>query len=46
MKSVRVDPQTRRARIEPGATLADVDKETLAFGLVLPTGINSTTGIA
>lgn len=46
MKSVRVDPQTKRARIEPGATLADVDKETLAFGLVLPTGINSTTGIA
>ncbi|MBY5386401.1 FAD-binding oxidoreductase [Rhizobium leguminosarum] len=46
MKSVRVDPQTRRARIEPGATLADVDQETLAFGLVLPTGINSTTGIA
>jgi len=46
MKSVRVDPETKRARIEPGATLADVDKETLAFGLVLPTGINSTTGIA
>lgn len=35
MKSVRVDPETRRARIEPGATLGDVDKETMAFGLVL-----------
>ncbi|TCL69788.1 FAD-binding oxidoreductase [Rhizobium sp. BK251] len=46
MKSVRVDHHTRRARVEPGATLADVDKETQAFGLVLPTGINSTTGIA
>ncbi len=46
MKSVRVDPTTRRVRVGPGATLADVDAETQAFGLVLPTGINSTTGIA
>ena len=46
MKSVRVDPETKRARVEPGALLADVDKETAAFGLALPTGINSTTGIA
>ncbi len=30
----------------PGATLADVDRETQAFGLAVPTGINSTTGIA
>ena len=46
MKSVRVDGATKRAWVEPGATLADVDKETQSFGLVLPTGINSTTGIA
>lgn len=46
MKSVRVDVAAKRAWIEPGATLADVDKETQAFGLALPTGINSTTGIA
>jgi FAD/FMN-containing dehydrogenase len=46
MKSVRVDAQTKRAWIEPGVTLADVDKETQSVGLVLPTGINSTTGIA
>lgn len=46
MKSVRVDASARRAWVEPGATLADIDKETQAFGLVLPTGINSTTGIA
>ncbi|TAN08175.1 MAG: FAD-binding oxidoreductase [Rhizobiaceae bacterium] len=46
MKSIRVDPIARRARIEPGATLADVDAETQAFGLAVPTGINSTTGIA
>ena len=46
MKSVRVDPTSKRAWVEPGATLADLDKETQAFGLVLPTGINSTTGVA
>ncbi len=46
MKSVRVDAMSRRAWIEPGATLADVDRETQAFELVLPTGINSTTGIS
>ncbi|ASY63953.1 Small Molecule Metabolism [Sinorhizobium sojae CCBAU 05684] len=46
MKSVRVDATTKRAWVEPGATLADVDKETQAFGLALPVGINSTTGIA
>lgn len=46
MRSVRVDPGSRTMRVEPGATLADVDAETQAFGLILPTGINSTTGIA
>lgn len=46
MKSVRVDATTKRAWVEPGATLADVDKETQTFGLALPVGINSTTGIA
>lgn len=46
MKSVHVDPNSRRARVEPGATLGDVDHETQAHGLALPVGINSTTGIA
>ncbi len=46
MRSVRVDAAARTAWVEPGATLGDVDKETAANGLVLPTGINSTTGIA
>jgi FAD/FMN-containing dehydrogenase len=46
MKSVRVDAAAKRAFVEPGATLADVDRETQAAGLVVPTGINSTTGIA
>lgn len=46
MRSVRVDPERRTARVEPGCTLADVDHETQAFGLATPIGINSTTGIA
>jgi len=46
MRSVHVDPTTRRARVEGGALLSDVDKETQAFGLAVPVGINSTTGIA
>lgn len=46
MKKVRVDADKRRAFVEPGATLGDVDAATQAHGLAVPTGINSTTGIA
>ena len=46
MKAVRVDEAAQSARVEPGATLADVDRETQAYGLAVPTGINATTGIA
>jgi FAD/FMN-containing dehydrogenase len=46
MKSVRVDPAARLARVEPGALLSDFDRETQAFGVSTPTGINSTTGMA
>jgi FAD/FMN-containing dehydrogenase len=46
MKSVRVDPVARRAYVEPGATLADFDHEAQAFGLAIPLGINSTTGVS
>ena len=46
MDSVRVDPVNRKAWVGPGATLGHLDRETQAFGLVVPTGINSTTGIA
>ena len=46
MKSVRVDPAAKRARVEPGALLSDFDRETQAFGLSTPTGINSTTGMS
>ena len=46
MRSVRVNPKTRRAYVEPGATLRDFDHEAQAFGLATPLGINSTTGVA
>jgi FAD/FMN-containing dehydrogenase len=46
MRSVRIDPRNRTARVEPGATLGEFDKEAQAFGLATPLGINSTTGVA
>jgi FAD/FMN-containing dehydrogenase len=46
MKSVRVDPVARTARVEPGVTLGEFDREAQAFGLATPLGINSTTGVA
>jgi FAD/FMN-containing dehydrogenase len=46
MKNVRVDAGKKRAYVEPGATLTDLDEATQAHGLATPVGINSTTGIA
>ena len=46
MNAVRVDAGAKTAKVGPGATLGDVDRETQKHGLAVPTGINSTTGIA
>jgi hypothetical protein len=46
MKGVRVDPASRTVRVEPGCTQGDVEHATHAFGLAVPAGIVSTTGIA
>jgi len=46
MKAARIDAGARRATIEGGATLADLDAATQAHGLATPSGINSTTGVA
>ncbi len=45
MRAVTVDAAKRRARVEGGALLSDVDAATQAHGLATPLGINSTTGV-
>ncbi len=46
MKNVQVDPNTHRATVGPGCTLADFDAAAQVHGLATPLGINSTTGVA
>jgi FAD/FMN-containing dehydrogenase len=46
MRGVRVDPARRRAWVEGGATWREVDRETQAFGLAVPGGLISDTGVA
>ena len=46
MRSVYVDPHARIARVQGGALWADVDRETQAFGLIVPGGVVSETGVA
>jgi FAD/FMN-containing dehydrogenase len=45
MRGVTVDPVARRASVQGGATWGDVDRETQAFGLVVPGGVVSETGV-
>ena len=46
MKGVRADPATMRARAQAGARLRNLDHETLALGLVTPSGTVGDTGLA
>ena len=45
IKYVRVDPATQTVRVGGGCTWGDVDHATHAFGLAVPTGVISTTGV-
>lgn len=45
MRGVDVDPTSHMARVQGGAVWGDVDHATHAFGLAVPTGIISTTGV-
>ena len=46
MRGVRVDASTKTVRAEGGATWGEIDRETQLFGLAVPGGVVSTTGIA
>jgi FAD/FMN-containing dehydrogenase len=46
MRGVHVDPSSARVRVQGGATLGDMDRETQLFGLAVPAGVVSTTGVA
>ena len=45
MKDIQIDPAERIGKIQPGNTLADVDRATHEHGLALPSGIVGSTGI-
>jgi FAD/FMN-containing dehydrogenase len=46
MNGVHVDPSTGRVRAAGGATWGDCDRESQLFGLAVPGGVVSTTGVA
>jgi FAD/FMN-containing dehydrogenase len=46
MKDIRIDPEARTARTQGGVLLGELDKATQAFGLAVPAGIVTHTGIA
>jgi hypothetical protein len=46
LRGVSVDTESRLVAVEPGATLADVDRATTAHGLAVPLGVISGTGVA
>ena len=46
MRGVRVDPEARTARAQAGILLGELDRETQAFGLAVPAGIVTHTGLA
>jgi FAD/FMN-containing dehydrogenase len=46
MRGVTVDPAGGTVRVQGGATWGDCDRETQLFGLAVPGGVVSTTGVA
>jgi FAD/FMN-containing dehydrogenase len=46
MKGIRVDPEGRTVRAQAGVRLGELDRETQAFGLAVPAGIVTHTGLA
>jgi hypothetical protein len=46
MRGIRVDPEGRTARAQAGVLLGELDRESQAFGLAVPAGIVTHTGLA
>ena len=46
MNGIRVDPHARTARAQAGVLLGELDRETQAFGMAVPSGIVTHTGMA
>ncbi|RLQ94889.1 FAD-binding oxidoreductase [Falsibacillus albus] len=46
MRKVNVEPERKVAHVQGGALLSDIDRETQKFGLAVPTGTVSETGVA
>lgn len=46
MKDIRVDPEARTARVQAGVLLGEMDQATQAFGMAVPTGAVTHTGVA
>jgi FAD/FMN-containing dehydrogenase len=46
MKGIRVEPEARTARVQAGALLGELDRETQEFGLAVTAGIVTHTGVA
>ncbi|HSU09184.1 MAG TPA: FAD-binding protein, partial [Pseudonocardia sp.] len=46
MSGIRVDPQRGTVRAEGGVTIGELDHETQAFGVAVPMGVVTATGIA
>jgi FAD/FMN-containing dehydrogenase len=45
MKGIRVNPEAKTVRVEPGCRWGDIDHATHVFGLATVSGINSNTGV-
>jgi hypothetical protein len=46
MKGIRVDPEARTVTAQAGVLLGELDRETQAFGLAVPSGIVTHTGLS
>ena len=46
MKRIKVDPERRTATVEAGVLLGELDRATQPFGLAVPAGIVTHTGVA